>query len=313
MDTTYITSQTKRQQPCVATVGFFDGVHRGHKYLISHVTADAKAMGLRSVVVTFDNHPRQALCSDYVPQRLTTLEGKLRLLSETGIDETTVLHFDKAMAGLSARDFMRDILKGRLNVVRLVIGYDNRFGHNRAEGFDDYVRYGRELGIEVVHNNAFILQSRNVSSSLIRRYLAEGEVEMASAALGYDYSIAGRVVGGYHEGRLLGFPTANINNDDGLMLPAPGVYAVRAKVEGEAATHHAMMNIGTRPTFGGTKTTLETNIFDFDENIYGKTLKVSFAHRIRQEQRFASPEELKQQLVRDRETIEKQFEKDNDL
>ena len=315
METIHISSQTPLPQvpppASVATIGFFDGVHRGHRYLISQVTDAARAEQLRSLVVTFDRHPRQVVDPSYVPRLLSTTDGKLLRLSKSGIDGVAVLQFDTAMAALSARDFMRDVLRDRLGVRRLIIGYDNRFGHNRAEGFDDYVRYGRELGIDVVRQQAFVCQGQNVSSSLVRRLLSGGEVEMAATCLGYPYTIGGRVRGGFHEGRRLGFPTANLAPDMAeQMLPAEGVYAVRVLLEGSMTVRRGMTNIGRRPTFGGSDVSLETHIFDFSENIYGRHMFVSFVHRIRGEQQFDSPEALAEQLGRDREMALEQFNKE---
>ena len=165
---------------CVATIGFFDGVHRGHQFLISHMQKQAQVEGRQAMVITFDRHPRQVLQSDFQPALLTTTAEKLQLLSETRIDMTALLHFDKALASLSARDFMEQILLKGLNVRTLVIGYDNRFGCGRTEGFDDYVRYGQELGINVVHSEAFILNGEKISSSLIRLALQRGDVARAT-------------------------------------------------------------------------------------------------------------------------------------
>ena len=189
-------TETVTLAPCVATIGFFDGVHKGHRFLINHVIQEAVDSGLQSTVITFDQHPRQVLQSDYVPQMLSRFERKMSLLANTGIDNGVVLHFDKEIASLSSYDFMKNVLRDRLNVKKLVIGYDNRFGHNRDEGFDDYVRYGNELGIEVIRNQAFVLNGVNVSSSVIRSFLKEGEVEMAEMCLGYHYTIMGKVVHG---------------------------------------------------------------------------------------------------------------------
>lgn len=147
-------------KPCVATIGFFDGVHRGHRFLIERLKEDAKAAGLESTVITFERHPRQVLSSDYQPKLLTTFEEKRLLLSRTGVDNCAVLQFDRQMAQMTAREFMERVLTGLLNVKRLYIGYDHRFGHNREEGFEDYVRYGRELGIEVLQNTAFDLEGK---------------------------------------------------------------------------------------------------------------------------------------------------------
>ena len=269
--------------------------------------------GLQSTVITFDEHPRQVLQDGYMPEMLSTLDSKLILLSKTGVDNTVVLHFNKEMAELSARDFMEQILRDRLHVKKLVIGYDNRFGHDRREGFEDYVRFGEELGIEVIRNEAFMLNGVNVSSSVVRAFLKEGEIEMANSCLGYPYTIVGKVVKGYQKGRKMGFPTANLDvSEFGMLVPAPGVYAVKTRLEGSVAMKQGMMNIGKRPTFDGNNISLETNIFDFSGDIYGKLMLVSFEHRIRSERKFDSPEQLKEQLIIDKQIVKEQFKKDND-
>ncbi|SNU10263.1 riboflavin kinase / FMN adenylyltransferase [Prevotellaceae bacterium KH2P17] len=311
MDTIKINSETHLSVPCVATIGFFDGVHRGHQYLISHVVAEAEASGMRSVVITFDRHPRQVLHSDYVPKLLSTLDAKLLQLSKTRIDVCALLHFDLETASLSAYDFMRTVLRDRLNVRKLVIGYDNRFGHNRTEGFDDYVRYGRELGIEVVQHQAFVLNGVKVSSSVIRSFIKEGEIELANQCLGYPYTIIGQVVDGYKEGRKLGFPTANLDTSAyGQLLPAAGVYGVKVRLQQQVAEHRGMTNIGTRPTFGGDSVSVETHIFNFTGNLYGQQLLVSFVHHVRQECKFADTGALIAQLKEDKKQVEQQFEND---
>lgn len=313
METIYITGNMPPQPPSVATIGFFDGVHRGHQYLIRQVCDEAGDTGMRSVVITFDQHPRKVLQSDWQPRLLSTLDEKLLLLSKTRADATAVLHFDRETASLTAREFMDRVLRQRLNVRKLIIGYDNRFGHDRREGFDDYARYGRELGIEVVQAHAFVLNGVRVSSSVVRSFLQDGEVEMARLCLGYPYTIVGRVVKGVQEGRQLGFPTANLDvTGTDKLVPAAGVYAVEARLEQTMAMRHGMMNIGTRPTFGGVGQTLETNIFDFEDNIYGKLMLVSFAHRVRGERKFSSPQALADQLQKDKAMIIEQFHKDNE-
>lgn len=310
MKTIYLSDQTGPQEPSVATIGFFDGVHRGHQFLISRVRQEAARSGLRSLVVTFDRHPRQVLQQDYQPELLSTLDNKLLLLSKTGVDATALLHFDKDMASLSARDFMARVLHDRLNVRKLIIGYDNRFGHNRSEGFDDYVRYGQELGIEVMHNPAFVLGGVNISSSVVRAFVKEGEVDLANQCLGYPYTIAGKVVPGYKEGRRIGFPTANLDTSGfGQLIPARGVYAVKVRLEHSMAFKPAMMNIGTRPTFGGHTQSLETYIFNFDEDIYGRVLQVSFVSRIREERKFADVTQLVEQLKEDEKQVEQLLSK----
>ena len=313
MKTIYYDNKEAMTEPCVATIGFFDGVHRGHQFLIHHLVETARQDGMQSMVITFDEHPRKVLQSDYQPEMLSTLDSKLLLLSKTEVDETVVLHFDKVMASMSAREFMQQVLHDHLHVRKLFIGYDHRFGHNRAEAFDDYVRYGKDLGIEVIKNQAFSLNGINVSSSMIRSFLKEGEVDMANQCLGYPYTIIGKVVNGYHEGRKMGFPTANLDlSHFGQMIPAPGVYAVKVRLENTVVWKRGMMNVGTRPTFDGKQLTLETHIFNFDGDIYGQLLLISFVQRIRGEQKFEGPEELAEQLKEDELTVLGIFKKQTD-
>ena len=294
--------------PYVATIGFFDGVHRGHQYLISRLMEQAAAAGMPSMVITFDRHPREVLGSNYQPRMLSTLSEKLQRLRQTGVDRCEVLSFTPQLAALTAREFMQHVLKEQLNVGKLYIGYDNRFGHNREEGFDDYVRYGREMGIEVIHNDAFQLNKVNISSSVVRSFLDEGEVELANQCLGYNYTVEGGVVDGVQEGRKMGFPTANIEPSYALkLIPAPGVYAVKVRVEGADEWLSGMMNIGTRPTFGENKLSLEVHILHFSGNLYGRTLAVSFVKRLRAERRFSSPSALRNQLIRDEQAVEELF------
>ena len=290
MNTIYY-NDTVQLQPCVATIGFFDGVHRGHQFLIHHLVETARKDGLQSTVITFDAHPRKVLQADYQPEMLSTLDSKLLLLSKTEVDNAVVLHFDKAMAAMSAREFMQQVLHDHLNVRKLFIGYDHRFGHNREETFEDYVRYGREMGIEVIRNEAFQIDGINISSSVIRSFLKEGEVEMAA--------------------QCLGFPTANLDiSHFGQMIPAPGVYAVKVRLENSVVWKRGMMNVGNRPTFNGKQITLETHIFNFDGDIYDQLLLVGFVKRIRGEQKFDGPEELAAQLKVDEQTVLDLFEKE---
>ena len=292
----------------IATIGFFDGVHIGHCHLINMLKKVARERCMESCVITFDRHPRQVVQPEWCPEMLTTLEEKTQLLKATGIDRCEVLHFDRKLASLSARDFMLQILKERLRVTHLVTGYDNRFGHNRSEGFEDYVRYGKEIGIEVTRAEELTMGSTHVSSSSIRRMLKEGKIEEATMCLGHEYRITGTVVAGEHIGRTIGFPTANIlPNDSSKLIPANGVYAVDVWSEPEGISRRrAMLNIGTRPTFDGKGITIEVHIPDFASDLYGKPLTISFISKIREERRFHSPEELVEQLNKDLENIIKQ-------
>lgn len=293
----------------VATIGFFDGVHRGHRFLIDRVIEEAQQSGMSSAVITFDRHPREVLQTDYQPDLLSTLDEKLLLLSKTHVDNTVVLHFDASLAALTAHDFMRDVLQGQLKVRKLIIGYDNRFGHNRSEGFDDYVRYGKELGIEVIRADAFLPNDVRISSSVIRTCLREGRVEDANRLLGYDYTIESRIVSGYQNGRKMGFPTANLDvTRCQQLLPASGVYAVLVRLKDSVGWKRGMMNIGHRPTFNGTTTSMEVNLFNFSGDLYGQELLVSFISKIRDERKFDSIDALAEQLQHDKVQINKLFD-----
>ena len=290
----------------IATIGFFDGVHIGHCHLINMLKKVARERGVEACVITFDRHPRQVVQPEWCPEMLTSLEEKTQLLKATGIDRCEVLHFDREMANQSAREFMLHTLKEKLGVSILVTGYDNRFGHNRSEGFEDYVRYGKEIGIEVIKGEELTDGSNNVSSSSIRRMLKEGRIEDATRCLGREYQLTGTVVGGEHIGRTIGFPTANIRpNDSNKLIPANGVYAVDVWSQaGDINRERAMLNIGTRPTFNGTATTIEVHIPHFAGNLYGSTLSIAFLRKIREERKFDSPEALVEQLNKDLNNIE---------
>lgn len=286
----------------VATIGFFDGVHRGHCSLLSQVVRQAAQRNSQSTVVTFDIHPRQLVNPDFQPFLLTTLDEKLQLLSMQGIDRVAVLHFDEQMASLSARDFMSVVLSRQINVDTLVLGYDSRFGHGRTAGFADYEAYGHSMGIDVLRATPLLSDDGTpVSSSLVRNLLLSGNIAQANDALGRRYSLTGNVVDGFHEGRRLGFPTANLAlADRQRLVPGRGVYAVWAELTGYSEPMPAMMNIGTRPTYNGSSQTLEVHIIGYEGDLYGKDVTVTFAERIRSEQPFDSPSALASQLQLDR-------------
>ena len=290
-------------QACVATIGFFDGVHRGHRFLIRQLTRYAVGHDLSSLLVTFRTHPRQVMQAAYQPQLLTTYDEKCGQLATTGADYCLTLDFTTALAALSARRFMAEILKEKLSVKVLVIGYDHRFGHDRSEGFAEYVEYGRELGMEVVRADAFAMSEVNVSSSMVRACLAEGEVGIAARCLTRPYEITGRVVHGFHVGHELGFPTANIQVEDSQkLIPKNGVYAVwvKGKIGGEEHVWGGMLNIGLRPTMeNGENRTIEVHLLDFAGDLYGCRLTLSFVRRLRDERKFRNKGELVHQLRED--------------
>ena len=302
METLFLERNNHAIVPSVATIGMFDGVHEGHRFVLSHVCDYAKAHQIASTVITFDRHPREVVQTGWHPLLLTTFEERMRLLEETGVDRCVVLPFTIEMAALSARDFMQMMVE-RLGVKVLLTGYDNRFGHNRSETFDDYVRYGKELGIEVkgLPPTPSEESGDHVSSSMVRRLLEKGDVKEAARCLTYPYSITGRVVKGEHVGTRLGFPTANLQvADPHKMIPAAGVYAVRCMMDdGRSKMYKGMMNIGTRPTFGVHRQTLEVHILNYEGDLYGQTVTVSFIERLRDERRFDNEEELRAQLKED--------------
>ena len=273
----------------------FDGVHRGHQFVLQQVVTTARQRGLLPMAITFDRSPRSELV-------LTPLPEKLSLLKSAGIDRVEVLPFTEELKAMTARQFMQQVLKERLHVKVLLTGYDNRFGRNREEGFDDYVRYGRELDIDV----QALPPKGDVSSSLIRRLLLEGRVAEAAEAMGHLYVVRGHVVHGEHVGTGLGYPTANIVAENACqLLPEAGAYAVMVQIGEEATLRPAMMNIGRRPTFDGQQQTQEVHLLHYDGDLYGQQLAVSFVQRLRDEQRFDSMEALQAQLSSDAQQAEK--------
>ena len=299
----------------VATIGSFDGVHRGHQCLLEQVRHIADEQGLNAVAITFGTSPKKVLGMADV-SHLNTIDERTALLYQSKMDEVVVLDFTSQMAAMSARDFMQKVLKEQLQVATLIIGYDHRFGRGRSEGFDDYVRYGQKIGIEVVKGEACMNGDTPVSSTRIRHLLNDGKVEEAAQLLGYRYALQGEVVGGYQEGRKMGFPTANIRPlCCDKLIPADGVYAVYVSLvdnENKKGTSGqevsspllGMLNIGYRPTLNnGQERSIEVHILDYEGVLYGKTIRVEFAYRLRDEHTFANPEELTQQLQKDKEKV----------
>lgn len=294
-------------EPVVAAIGFFDGLHKGHAYLLSRVAAEAGRRGMASAVVTFPQHPLSVVCPAKAPKQLSTFEEKEALIAGCGIDYCFCVDFNEGISSLSAFDFMKDILQKRFGIAVLLVGYDNRFGHNREEGFDDYRRYGEMLGMEVVAVDRFVSDYGKVCSSAVRKAVASGNVELAANLMGREYRLSGIVGHGYSNGRKLGFATANI---EGIaaekLIPANGVYAVRVETGG--GTYLGMMNIGERPTVSWDGlVSAEVHIFDFDRDIYGQKIIVAFFARIRDEKTFGSSDLLVEQLREDKRAVETLF------
>ena len=288
------------QSPTVATIGFFDGVHLGHRFLIQQVKVAATQTGWQSSIITFPAHPRQVIQSEFQPQLLSSPEEKIELLASTGVDNCILLPFTRKLSQLTAYEFMQ-LLYDKYKVRMLVIGYDHRFGHNRAETFEDYCRYGRELGIHIMQASAYTQEQDKVSSSAIRRALQTGDIGTATKFLGYHYYLEGTVVDGYKVGRKIGFPTANLRVDfPNKLIPFIGVYAVCVYVNG--GKYKGMLNIGYRPTINnGTDLSIEVHILDFQGDIYHQKMRIEFIDFLRPEEKFNSVDELILQMQKDKE------------
>lgn len=311
------TGELLQPEACVATLGFFDGVHKGHLFLIEETKRIALEKGLPSMIICFWPHPRMVLHSNFCPQLLTDKTEKETLFAKIGVDYVRTLQFDTELAGLSAQAFMDEVLKQELNVSTLVIGFDHRFGNNRTDDFEDYQRYGKALGMEVLQARPYLFsevgeskenQALTISSSLIRRFLFAGKMEEANAALGYLYKLKGKVVGGHRIGRSLGFPTANISPVESCkLIPAFGVYAVWVYID--TRRYKGMLDIGRRPTLhADSETIIEVHLLHFEGNLYDKEIVVEFIQRFRQEVAFPDVDALVVQLEKDRDFVEKLLE-----
>lgn len=288
--------------PLVATIGFFDGVHIGHRFLIDQVKQVAEEKNLPSAVITFPIHPRKVLQRDYQPALLCGYDEKISRLETTRINYCVCLDFTIEISRLSAYEYMKQILKDMLNVGTLVIGYDHRFGHNRECDFEDYKRFGAEIGIEVIKAEE-LPGNGHVSSSRIRRLLGEGQIRKAAELLSYNYTISGKIVEGFKVGRTIGFPTANIQIwETYKVIPAFGVYAVYVHVDDQR--FGGMLYIGKRPTLhNGDNISVEVNLFDFDGDLYNKELTAEFIDFVRPDEKFSNIATLKEHIQKDKDTV----------
>ena len=284
------------KKPCAATIGSFDGVHKGHVAMLGELRAAATAKGLPLMVVTFARHPRMLFSDACAPFLLTPLAAKLQLLESAGVDICVLLDFDRTMAAMSAAQFMKEVLVARLGVQLLAVGYDHHFGKPApGEGLEQYVAIGKELGVEVFGAQPFMVGDVAVSSTAVRRALAAGDVPLAESFTGHPYILSGTVVHGAGIGRQLGFPTANISLADKMqMLPLDGVYEVDVLICG--GRYKGVMNIGMKPTVNGKERTIEVYIIEFVGNIYGKDIAVTLVRRLRGEQSFDNVNALRFQI-----------------
>ena len=283
--------------PCVATIGNFDGVHLGHQAVLGQLVEKGAAMNLPTTLITFEPTPAEYFAQDKAPARLTTFREKFVTLKRFAIDRLLVLPFNQRMALMSAEDFISTTLIEGLDIRYLVVGDDFRFGKDRAGDFELLEKTGKENSFTVVSMPSFRIDNERVSSSGIRSALADGDFTRAERLLGRHYHMAGKVAHGDKRGRQWGFPTANINMKR-KVIPLRGIFAVEVfGLDHEPV--FGVANLGTRPTVGGMRTLLEVHLFDFDEQIYGRRINVLFRHKIREEIRFDSFDELKAQIALD--------------
>ena len=281
----------------VATIGFFDGVHLGHNYLLEQLKTEAQQRGMQSVVVTFANHPRLFFDPNCALKQLTLSDEKVDLLKQKGVDEVVMLQFDDKLSKLTSREFMQ-LLVENYGVKVLLMGYDHRFGSDRSTSFDEYIAYGKQLGLDIKRCDGFSESEVMVSSSKVRRALELWDIPLANKFLGYKYFIKGRVVEGQKIGRQIGFPTANLQVDSLKLIPSDGVYVVEVVVRGKE--YRGVLNIGTRPTVSGDKRTIEVHIIGYEGlELYGEELELRFLRFLRHEQRFSSLEDLREQIRKD--------------
>lgn len=286
------------------TVGNFDGLHVGHSSILDTVTCRARALGGESAVYTFEPHPRRVLQPDRAPRLLTTLEQKLELIEEAGVDVAIVEAFTLDFAKLPAERFVREVIHQRMRPREVYVGYDFRYGRDREGSMRTLTELGPHLGFAVTIIPEVTVGGRDVNSTRIRELLEAGQVEEAGELLARPYTVRGRVVEGDRRGRTLGFPTLNLEPENEI-LPAGGVYAGRVRFLDEGApargsVHAAVANVGRRPTFKESDPVLaEAHLLDFDGDLYGRRVDLSFEHHLRAEQRFAGPEALREQIARD--------------
>jgi riboflavin kinase / FMN adenylyltransferase len=277
-------------------LGAFDGIHLGHRAILGTAVALARQGGLQAVACTFDRHPTEVLQPDRAPLPITTLEERLELIAETGIDTTIVIPFTREIAATEAKDFVRDVLVGRLKAREIVVGFNHRFGRAARGDAALLESLAGPLGFRAHVVRALMVDGVAVSSSEIRAALQRGDLPAAARLLGRPYSIRGEVVHGAGRGRTLGFPTANIKTDRPLGLPV-GVYACRLAVGG--GQHQAVVNVGFRPTFGVNELAVEAHVLDFTGDLYDQRVTVTFVSRLRDEQKFPNVDALRQQIALD--------------
>lgn len=288
----------------IITIGTFDGVHLGHQKVIEQLINNSKKENKSSLLLTFFPHPRMVLQKNSELKLINTIEEKSELLDKLDLDELIIQPFNHKFSRLSAFEFVRDVLVNQLNISKLIIGYDHRFGKNREGSFEQLQEYGELFGFEVEEISAQSLNDISISSTKIRKALDEGSIGIANNYLGYNFTLSGEIVKGNNLGSTIGFPTANINIKEAYkLIPKTGVYVVKSVIDD--VLYYGMMNIGNRPTINGKHQTIEVNFFDLGDNLYGKNIQVELLRFLRDEQKFDSIDDLKSQLYQDKKDAKK--------
>ena len=284
--------------PCILTLGTFDGIHKGHRTIISKLTSESKKHELKSIILTFFPHPRNIVSSKKI-KSISTIDEKIQIFSELDLDELIIQNFNKSFSEMGAEEFIK-LLVNNLNLKKIIVGYNHRFGKNRSADIDVLRDFSLKYDFEVVEIKAFEVEKIKISSTKIRNAIDNGKINVCNNYLGYNFNINGIVVKGKSIGKSIGFPTANINiAEEYKIIPKNGVYLVRCFFEKNK--FYGMMNIGYNPTFGFNKKTIEVNIFDLNRDLYGKNIRIEFLKFIRDEIKFDNAQELQNQLINDRE------------
>lgn len=290
--------EIKLSESTITTIGTFDGIHIGHQKILNSLVRFAKENSLKSVVITFDPHPRKIINKINSIELINTIEEKKEKLKTLGIDYLIIQKFDEKFSETEANKFV-EILKNNINIEKLIVGYDHRFGKNRNADINDLKKYGKELNFEVIEIDALEIEEVNISSTKIRSAIKDGNIRLANSYLGYNFFLGGEVVKGHSRGKELGFPTANLKIDEDKIIPKNGVYLVKSKIDHQDV--YGMMNIGYNPTFNNKSKKIETHFFNLNKNLYGKIIKIELLEYIREEKRFETVDDLIQRLKLDRE------------
>ena len=282
----------------IATIGTFDGIHVGHQKILNSLVDSAKQNNLKSVVITFNPHPRKIIDKKNSVKLINTIEEKKEKLRTLGIEYLIIQKFDQKFSETEAKKFV-EILKNNINIKKLIVGHDHRFGKNRNANINDLKKFGKELNFEVIEIDALEIEEVNVSSTKIRLAIKEGNIQMANLYLGYNFFLSGKIIKGHSRGKELGFPTANLKIDEDKILPKNGVYLVKSIIDKQ--DFFGMMNIGYNPTFNNSSKKIETHFFDLNKDLYGKLIKIELLEYIRDEKKFETVDDLIQRLRLDRE------------